>query len=119
MRQREPTGSEGEVERKQLAGQRSPRKSGNSWQTHLKLSLFLQRFHLGLVVEGGVALGHALPLHLLSDHHRLPIGKAAGGEHVRPHAVSKVHHLQGEEVKTTLKADVYHGPPSDLHRTSS
>lgn len=65
--------------------------------TYLKLSLFLQRFHLGLIGDCCVALWDPLPLHFLHYHNRFPLPEAARGEHIWAHAVSKVRNLQGEE----------------------
>lgn len=50
--------------------------------TYLKLSFLLHWLHLGLIGHCCITLWDALPLHFLHDHHRLPLAKAAGGEHV-------------------------------------
>lgn len=88
-------------------GTAAKRKQLPQWP-YLKLSLFLQRLHLGLIGLCRVTLRNTFPLHFLDDHDRLPLPKAAGRKHVRPHAISKIHDLQGGKKKTCLL-------PTDIH----
>lgn len=79
-------------------GTAAKRKQLLQWP-YLKLSLFLQWLHLGLIGLRCITFRNTFPLHFLNDHDCLPLPKAAGRKHVRPHAISKIHYLQGKNKK--------------------
>lgn len=75
--------------------------------TYLKLSLFLQWLHLGLVGQSSVTLWDTFPFHFLHNHYCFPFPKAAGREHVRPHTISKVYNLQHKRKEGDRKDSLF------------